>query len=514
MERSGVAGREAVSTRPTHSGLSLALEYAERGWPVFPCRPRGKEPLTGHGFKQATTDPGEIEALWATYPEANVAIATGEAGLLVLDVDPRHGGDESLRELERRYGELPVGPRVETGGGGEHLYFANPNGIGCSAGKLGPGLDVKAAGGYVLAPGSLHPSGRPYSWDVAPDEAAIGEPPQWLLERLRARATQAGGAGGEQIPEGRRDSTLLSLAGSMRRVGMTAREIEAALLVVNRERCTPPVDQGKVRELARRAGSYPTGRPRVATPEAAEAARELGDLLELPSVGLAVAGCRIVGTGREASADLILSDGRVLTFNPIRLAMAATSLMETVVSTVGAEPSLKNQDARHAVALMRSIGQIEETVDADATAEGWGRDFIAVSDVLDVDMDDQLARWAAFAHLRDAERNAQVEGSMPRLILRAVDGTLYVRTSWFRAHVRATEDHTVTPAALATAMQRVGWYRPGKKGRVKATRPDFGESDYQSFYLVPPGWPGFTDEAPNGPVTPGDPKKREGAVTP
>lgn len=488
------------------ANLAAALELAGRGMPVFPCRPRAKEPLTGHGFEEATTDSVQLEAWAADYPEANFAIATGKAGLLVLDVDPRHGGDESLHELEREHGELPRAPRVKTGGGGEHIYFLNPNGIGCSAGRLGPGLDVKAVGGYVLAPGSLHPSGRRYEVDVGFEEASLREPPKWLIAGLREPAArQRSDGGSESIPEGRRDSTMLSLAGSMRRVGMTATEIGAALIVVNRERCEPPVDERKVIELAKRAGGYPAGTPRIAAPEAAEAARELGDLLALPSIGVAVAGCRIVGSGREASADLFLSDGRAITFTPLRLAMAATSLMEIVVSTVGAEPAIKNPDARHAVALMRQIGEIEETVDADATASGWGRDFLDSAEILDVDMGDQGQRWAALTHLRGLNPVGQsrAEGcSIARAstVLRDVDGTLYVRTGWFKAYVRAEEDHLMTPAALATAMQRIGWQRPGSKGQIKATRPDLPGSLAQTFYAVPPSWDGMD----GGAVTPGN----------
>jgi hypothetical protein len=489
--------------------LAEALTLASRGWPVFPCRPRAKEPLTGHGFKDATTDPGQIEAWWDVNPEANIGIATGAAGLLVLDVDPRHGGDESLHALERTHGELPLTPRQKTGGGGEHFLFRNPNGIGCSAGKLGQGLDVKAKGGYILVSPSRHPSGRPYGWDVSPADAEPVLPPRWLTDLLRAAASRPPAAGvGEPIPTGRRDSTLLSLAGSMRRVGMSAREMEAALLVVNRERCQPPIDERKVRELAERAGGYPAGSPRLAAPEAADAAQELSDLLALPSIGVAATGCRIVGTGRDASADLFLSDGRTITFTPLRLAMSATTLMEVIVSTVGAEPALKNPAARHAVALMRKIGQVEETVDADATATGWGRDFLEAADVLDVDMSDQGQRWAALSRLRamNPPGHARAVGcsvAKGSVVLRDLDGTLYVRTGWFKAHVHADGDHLITPAALATAMQRVGWKRPGTKGQIKATRPDLPGSLAQTFYVVPRGW----DDMDEGAVTAGNPSE-------
>ena len=152
---------------PTNPRLLAALAYAKRGWRVFPCRPKTKEPATTHGFKDATTDKATIIRWWRRMPAANVAIATGAvSGLVVLDVDPRNGGLRSLAELERVHGSLPETPRVSTGGDGEHYYFAAPTDASLKSGVLAEGLDVKADGGYVIAPPSLHPSGRRYRWDV------------------------------------------------------------------------------------------------------------------------------------------------------------------------------------------------------------------------------------------------------------------------------------------------------------------------------------------------------------
>ena len=80
--------------------LRAALAYAVLGWAVFPCKPRGKEPLTRHGFKDATTDGVVIESWWRRWPDANIGVATGHGTFCALDVDPRHGGDAALDELE------------------------------------------------------------------------------------------------------------------------------------------------------------------------------------------------------------------------------------------------------------------------------------------------------------------------------------------------------------------------------------------------------------------------------
>jgi Bifunctional DNA primase/polymerase, N-terminal len=109
--------------------LKAVLAYACRGVPVFPCEPRGKAPLTYSGFWDATTDAGRIEAWWDRWPYANVGVPTGErSGLLVLDVDPRDGGPESLLALERINGPLPETAKARTGGGGVHVFFRYPAG--------------------------------------------------------------------------------------------------------------------------------------------------------------------------------------------------------------------------------------------------------------------------------------------------------------------------------------------------------------------------------------------------
>src|SRR5579875_2962345 len=102
-------GREG-RMQETAAILTAALSYARRGWHVFPCRPRAKDPdgrLAPRGHLQATTDEATIRRWWAASPHANIGIACGPSGLIVLDIDPRHGGDENLRDLLARCGPLP-----------------------------------------------------------------------------------------------------------------------------------------------------------------------------------------------------------------------------------------------------------------------------------------------------------------------------------------------------------------------------------------------------------------------
>jgi hypothetical protein len=152
------------------------------------CASPAKHPfsrLVPHGLKDATTDPKQIAAWWGNNPYLNIAVATN--GLLVLDVDPRHGGYESLIELEEAADILPHTWCVITGSEGRHIYMALPNGtsVSNSAGKLGHGLDIRTTGGYVVAPPSIHISGKAYSWLESPKDAPLAPAPAWLADKLK-----------------------------------------------------------------------------------------------------------------------------------------------------------------------------------------------------------------------------------------------------------------------------------------------------------------------------------------
>lgn len=173
-----------------------AISYARAGLWVLPLRWVEREGLCSCGRADcptpgkhlrnrcATRDPGVIRDWWRRWPTANVGLATGrQNGLLVLDVDAA-GGNRSLRELARRHGPLPATLAVRTGGGGRHLYFRHPGARIASPEDWRPGIDLRADGAYVVAPPSLHRSGRRYEWIDRKGPAAVADIPGWLRKLL------------------------------------------------------------------------------------------------------------------------------------------------------------------------------------------------------------------------------------------------------------------------------------------------------------------------------------------
>ncbi len=232
-----------------------AARYLARGWSVLPLRPGEKRPLIRwEGLQQARADDATLAQWFARWPDANVGIVTGEiSNLIVLDVDPGHGGADSLARLERRHGALPETVTAQTGGGGRHYYFAHPGGLVPNRAGLAQGVDLRGDGGYVVAPPSLHPSGARYAWlsGRAPQETAPAALPRWLLFATRGpRARRALGdwrqLAREGVSEGARNSTVASLTGHLLWHGVDAQVALELMLAWNRLRCRPPLDDAEV----------------------------------------------------------------------------------------------------------------------------------------------------------------------------------------------------------------------------------------------------------------------------
>lgn len=251
--------------------LDAALSYGQRGYHILPlhavdavgctcrkssCDSPGKHPRTAHGVKDASTEDAVIRRWWTQWPEANIGIATGEqSGVLVLDVDPRNGGLESLQAAEREFGSLPQTVMVETGGAGRHYYFSYNAGI---RGRTGfrPGLDLKTDGGYVVAPPSRHISGKLYRF--APERAlgdiALAACPAWLLQTLPEN--ERPGPDDALFTQGNRNSSLFKLGRDMARSNPGVERLTWFLSWCNKNFCHPPLDESEVLEIAANADKY------------------------------------------------------------------------------------------------------------------------------------------------------------------------------------------------------------------------------------------------------------------
>jgi hypothetical protein len=264
------------------SKKKAALNYAKGRYRVFPlhspiidgcscpnpdCSSVGKHPRIADWQNKATTDPRQIVRWWDQWPDANIGIATGD-DLVVLDIDRDHGGFESLKRLEAQHGPLPVTVTVDTGGGGRHLYMRSTGPIGNSAGRLGDGLDIRGDGGYIVAPRSLHKSGRRYKFVAGrqPGEIEIAVIPNWLTNllpdpsrRVRNALSKSSVPVGGEIQTGSRNDTLFREACSMRAKGWPEAQILGELVKLNENRCLPPLRFDELQTIAGSAASYPPG---------------------------------------------------------------------------------------------------------------------------------------------------------------------------------------------------------------------------------------------------------------
>jgi Bifunctional DNA primase/polymerase, N-terminal/Primase C terminal 1 (PriCT-1) len=265
------------------SHLDAALDLASKGFPVFQCygvhalsdgrfgcdcgspcgRDAGKHPHSRYakkGLLNASTRSNFIASWWSAEPNANIGLVTNS--LVVLDIDPAKSGSKSLAQLEGEHGELPHTWRSLTGAGGEHVFFRAPAGsnIRNRAESIAPGIDIRANGGYVVAPPSLHRSGRRYAWSVDhhPDETPLAVAPAWLVELASPSPSNiaAPRRGNDLwrrivsgVGEGARNDSLTRLAGHLLRRYVDPHVTLELLLALNAARFQPPLDEKEVRKI-------------------------------------------------------------------------------------------------------------------------------------------------------------------------------------------------------------------------------------------------------------------------
>jgi hypothetical protein len=242
-----------------------AVECAAAGIPVFPIAAGTKRPhrLVPNGLLNATCDRDVIDGWFDADPSIDAfAAVPGGAGFVVIDIDTKNDGFGLLRDLEQRFGKLPDTRTTCTPRGGEHRWFSLPRGVKIDSKNavFGQGVDIKSAGGYVLMP----PSKRSNDPDAYVTDHYIADAsetptaalPQSWLDALTAPERSAAKSVGERIPEGSRNSELTSIAGKLRRPGLSEIVIRAALRAVNLEQCRPPLPEREVDSIAKSVARY------------------------------------------------------------------------------------------------------------------------------------------------------------------------------------------------------------------------------------------------------------------
>jgi len=265
------------------STLVTVLCYARKGWPVFPvhtengdgcscgkadCDRAGKHPWTVHGLLDASTDETQIRAWSQKHPGCNWAFTPGpRSGVFVMDIDP--GGEQALAEWEKEHGSDWLETLRATTPRGDHFFFQYPENLEAkgleivnSTKEIAPEIDIRGKGGYAI----LAPSRRrdqSYRWLGQGSDTPILAAPDWLLAKVtrpipapKNVVTGTAISTDATIPAGERNSTLASLAGSMRRRGMSPEAIESGLQTENAIRCEPPLSTEEVSRIVASVSRY------------------------------------------------------------------------------------------------------------------------------------------------------------------------------------------------------------------------------------------------------------------
>lgn len=246
-----------------------AERYASMGWAVFPLRPRGKEPRTKNGVKDACADVEQVRAFWARYPDSNIGIAMGEpsGGIVAIDadVDPEAGKDgvDTISEWERAHGELPETACSLTGRDGYHMLY-RMDGVRNSV-NADAAVDIRSTGGYIVAPPSVHPNGRRYAWECDPSEYPVADAND-NVRAFVASVQPAKADGGErrkferaEVGEGGRNDYLYRYGCGLRAKSIDPEGIRLLVERANETDCRPPLPACEVARIVESVLSLPEG---------------------------------------------------------------------------------------------------------------------------------------------------------------------------------------------------------------------------------------------------------------
>jgi hypothetical protein len=326
--------------------LQAALEYHRTGFSVVPvhwvtrqgrcscgnikCANPGKHPsIRWTPYKTQRADQNQIRAWWKRWPQANVGIVTGKiSNLVVVDVD----GPEGEESLKRAGIDLPTTPTVLTGGGGRHLYYRYSEQAKTGTGVL-PRVDVRADGGFVVAPPSGHKSGNVYRWaeGLSLDDVEMAEFPEGLLKPTPTSGKSGSEKQGKvdwsdmmKESEPSRNVMLTQRAGSLLGRGLSRKDTLEILLALNEARCNPPLPEDEVRRIVNSIADREGRR---------QGLDQVNTLLGMPTP---ITGVRKRVSGSdEGMWDLVLEDGRVIEIGPTSKLLQFAHVRARIADTVG-----------------------------------------------------------------------------------------------------------------------------------------------------------------------------------
>jgi hypothetical protein len=430
--------------------LEAALWFAGRGWPVLPIKPQAKEPLSAHGVADATLDPALIRRWFVKWPNGNVGIACGAPGPRVLDIDDLVAGHDALVVASHL-----AGPDVATARG-RQFYF-----VGTDEGTIGLGWgELRGRGSYVVAPPSIHPSGKLYVYLIEPTLGALPPLPNGIVPGDRSTAGAGVFEAPELIPYGSRHQALVDYAVRMVRSGIVdVPTLELALRSFYEARCvtTPKARKDEFRKIAVWAVQT-----HIATRE-----RAFGDHdPDTPAT-----------TKTDDKLEIRLTNGQVIAFrHQENVAKRGHWGRVVTLATSGiANPVYLNDLAGQHV--LRSLCVLADTpafiTEAEELADVVG-DFVRMTEDIDLhDLTTADGRYNATDHCRARggwdPRKADTEHRPVLLVCRGGSGN-YVRGGELRDYLNS-RGHQISSAQLPGQLGMVGLERVALNGR-EARQPD------------------------------------------
>ncbi|NPV50685.1 MAG: hypothetical protein HPY60_05750 [Candidatus Methanofastidiosum sp.] len=236
--------KDAVSGPKTL--MDWALTYYDAGLNILPLVPRDKFPIIKwERYEKERARREDVISWWTKQPEANIGIITGEINdLVVVDVD----GEQGKRSLEILYNkEMPL-TAVTKSTRGKHYYFKNTDRWGSHIG-IYPDIDIRGEGGLIVAPPSIHPSGKEYRWINHILETEIAEMPNELVEAFKEKLRSKPNIFEGKIKQGERNKALTSISGSLRNIGLDPEHVRATLLAINQVRMQEPLPEKEVSKI-------------------------------------------------------------------------------------------------------------------------------------------------------------------------------------------------------------------------------------------------------------------------